>query len=200
MAKTKWQVQISPETFDAPGLIHVADDGDAIYIPARIHARVVGLAFDVSFVLQIPGVVDVHVATPRSVEPELVELTVRQRRGGPPPGAALFRALAIAGAEQQAVLKASSTLVATEDESGRTLWSRTYSGPASERVKAATQRHRVTDDDLRDAARAYRDSKGQPGDRLILVAEACNISRATAARRVRRAKGLGILEEEDGHR
>ena len=185
MTEAKWEVQIEPVAISGAGVLH-QQGNDVVHIPAMIRASVLGLPWDVSFTIGL--------SDDDELVPEITELRMRQRKGGAPIGVDLIRSFRLGLARDEAVKAASTHWIRAGDS-----WRLDFEGVSPRRMKAATQRRsrRVTDADVRRAAEAYQEAKRSGRrDCLVAVAEACGVSRATAARYVNRAIEAGIIEED----
>ena len=186
MTEAQWEVRIDPVAISGAGVLH-RQGNDMVHIPAEIHARVLGLPWEVAFTVGIPD--------DGELIPEITELHIRQREDGAPIGADLIRSFRLGRARDEAVKIASHRWVSA----GGDRWMLDFDPVSPRRMKAATQRRsrRVTDEDVRRAAVTYQEAK-RTGRRdcLVAVAVACGVSRATAARYVNRAIDAGMMEED----
>jgi hypothetical protein len=185
-----WSVRVLSETYSGPGVVHRGPGGEAdmVHIPETIYARIVDLPWDVTFTLRMSEGDD--------PVPELDEVNVKRRPGGEAPPADVGRLFRMGEAIMQAKVRATGRLVPVEGTERR--WVLEVNAVDEDRVRSATRKHsgRRRDVDLRPAVAAYNDAKATGRPHLAHIMTACNVSRATASRYVRRAIDAGLIEED----
>jgi len=180
------EVRIDPVEL-GPGRVVKVDDDRSVFLPAAISAYIDGEAFDVEFV--VLNVTD-H---PDPVIAE-IKISMKHEAGAPPVSPDMVRGIPMGKARKRAVELASVPV----KQDGDVLHILPEVGDA-ESTRAAFRRDRrstVTKDLLEQAVTIYERIGDEPGDTLVGVAAALNVSRATAGRYIARARKLGLLEEE----
>jgi hypothetical protein len=181
------QVTVGPIHIAGPGLLIKTGDEpfEYVHVPDPIEATIDDAEWDVHMTIRIDEV---------SLEPYIDELIIRRKANGPKVNPDMIRGLRLGEAIREAVRQSSAHWV-QDGNVMRLDWDRV----PREMVAAAFKRPKrsVTTDDIRAAADAYdKATKEGRRDRIIAVADACHVSRATAHRRISKAKQLGLIREE----
>lgn len=180
------RVRLDPVRMDQGGLLYERER-DVVFLPERVTGHVDDLPWEVDFTLE---------ATGDGVA--IREITIKARPDGPAIDANMVRSVPLGLVKDEAVRQAAQHLRKTEEEGKLELG---VHPPPIHLEGAFTKRGRrpVTTDLLREAAGHYEEARrlGRR-DHLIWIAEQMHVSRATAARYLRRAidEGLVTTEEE----
>ena len=164
--------------------MHIRGD-EMLKVPGLIRARVREGEWDVSMVIRL---------VEGDTLPEIDEITVRRRPNGAPIGADVMRLLHLGDAKDRAIRLASTRYV----RSGPDTWTLDPRELTTAHRGIVTRRRGRTVDDtaIALAAEAFRQAKSDGRrDHLLAVAKACNVSRSTADRYIRRAIASGLIEE-----
>ena len=183
-------------TLDQGGVVKKVA-GRTVLMPSNIHATVSGLDWEVQF----------RVCPDDHGRPVISELTVRQLDGGPPVGVEELRhfrlgeALAIA-VEKASIVADPKTLHGDVELLawgwGDQPWQGSGAVPGGFGEQAVRQRKpRVSTEDIKTAAAHYLDLAGTVSDVYEAVAERMHVGRATAHRRIVKARELGLLDRGD---
>lgn len=182
-------------TLSGPRLLIPRGD-DLVYVPSVIGAHVTGddLAYDVDIEVELD---------PDRPRPVVRRLVVTQRAGGPPVAPETLRSVGLGGVARQVVEKASVKMRRNEQGDG---WVAEgldlFAGVEPQDVAAAfkpPRRNKVDPGDVARAANLYREALAAGRrDATEAVAQALDVSRTTASRRIRQARDDGLLGEAPG--
>jgi hypothetical protein len=178
------EVRIGPVAITGPGLLMKTAEDDYVHVPDPIPATVLDADWDLELEIRIDT---------DTLEPYIDAMTVRRKEGGPKVTPDMIRGVRLGEALREAVRKASTRWIKDGnvmrmdfDVLDRRTAKKAFARPA----------HTVTRDDIEQAVDAYtRAQCDGRRDVLVAVAEACHISRATAHRRIAKAREIGLLNE-----
>lgn len=178
------RVWLEPVRMDQGGLLYERDR-DVVFLPARVSGHVEELPWEVSFVLAAGDDLGFE------------EVTIRRRPDGPPIAANMVRSVPLGEIKEEAIRQAAQHLTKTDDpDTLEPSWDR----PPIHLQGVFTKpgRRPVTSDLLEEAAGHYEEARrlGRR-DHLIWIAERMHVSRATAARYLRRAIDAGYVTTEE---
>ena len=187
-------VAVFADMWGGRGVVVPNDDGGATFIPSEIMAVMEGEPWVVTMIIQTDLTADGPTA-------EITELKLTKRDGGKPIKPDLIRGMRIGEAMRTAIHDASSRLERVQFNNGGEGWRlaadhipKARQATSIERVIRQKQRNSKVDEQVEQAAQAYR---AAAGDKYNAVAQALGVSRATAARRIALAREQGLLTEAD---
>jgi hypothetical protein len=130
--------------------------------------------------------------------PEITEITIRRRPGGPEPSPDMIRGVKLGEVKRLAIDGAALHYRRQGNQFVRE-WEKIGDPTGVTRRKAMHKRGRsATREDLELAAASYRAAVGEGRtDLLVAVGQALHVSTATAGRRIARAREAGLLEVDE---
>ncbi len=163
--------------------------GGKVFVPDPIDAHIADAPWDVRFRLSVDS----------EGVPVVSELHLEQKPDGPPISASMLRDPRVSlGKAIELAIEQASTPAQWDGKVLRFSSELGDTKPGAARAVLKRQRGAVQMDELRRAVDVYKRALNKPGDTYSAVAEALNVSRPTAARRIQRARALGLLDEEVG--
>lgn len=183
------EVKIKPVALNRGGSFVKVDDERSVFVPSVIEGTVEDADWDVDFV--VINVRDFD-------EPVIAELHIKMKHGDgmTPIAPDMVRGLKLGEVRRRAVTLASMPVRVSGEDSYELLAE--AGSPTSTRAVFSKQRRAVTVDEIQRAADLYMGIRSDPHrrDTTLGVAKELHVSRATAARRIQKARELGLIKED----
>jgi hypothetical protein len=171
------------------------DEDHVTMLPAWIEFEVEGLPWIVRGVIE-------HEADSTDPEcdavPEITEITIRRRPGGPEPSPDMIRGVKLGEIKRRAIDGAALHYLRQGNQLVRQFEKIGDPTGATRRMAMAKRGRSATREDFELAAAAYRAAVGEERtDLLVAVGQALYVSTATAGRRIAKAREAGLLEVDE---